>query len=244
MDRKRLQPKDWLIDLESCDSTNTWAMKQLSRLNHGDVVFTRNQTAGRGQFDRIWLSSSGVLTASFVLELSIAQLSSLSLVAGLSVIDAIEALLPDQRDKLRLKWTNDVFVQGRKLAGILCESRIQSDQAQVVVGIGINCETVPETVQNGISLQQISADVPERKALLEQLRYCLLSLCDRSFAEVLPEIRARDVLLGTTIVFESAGEQFVGEGAGIDQEGRLLIRFSDGIKAYRSGRVLSVKRPE
>lgn len=244
MDKKRSQSKPWLIDLESCDSTNTWALEQLSQLSHGDVVFTRHQTAGRGQFDRVWVSSSGVLTASFILQLSIAQLSGLSLMAGLAVIDAIESLLPNQRGKLRLKWTNDVLVGGRKLAGILCESRLRSDQAQVVVGIGINCETVPESVKNAISLQQISPNVPDKTAVLEQLRYCLLSLCDRSLAEILPEIRARDVLLGSAIVFESAGEQLTGEGAGIDHEGRLLIRFSDDIKAYRSGRVLSIKCPE
>ena len=246
MDKKRLQPeiRSWLIDLESCESTNTWALEQLSQLHHGDGVFTRNQTAGRGQFDRVWMSSSGVLTASFVLELSIAQLSGFSLIAGLAVIDAIETLLLDQRGKLRLKWTNDVFAEGRKLAGVLCESRIRSDQAQVVVGIGINCEAVPESVSNAISLHQISANVPDQQALLEQLRYCLLQWCDRSFAELLPEMRARDVLLGNTIVFESAGEKLIGEGAGIDQEGRLLIRFAEGIRAYRSGRVLSIKSPE
>ncbi|MBW4527036.1 MAG: biotin--[acetyl-CoA-carboxylase] ligase [Phormidium tanganyikae FI6-MK23] len=230
----------WLIELERCDSTNTWALEQLSRLNHGDVVFTRNQTAGRGQFDRVWMSSPGVLTASFVLDLSIAQLSGFSLIAGLAVIHAIETLVIEQRGRLRLKWTNDVFIEGRKLAGILCESRVRSDQAQMIVGIGINCEGVPESVQGAISLEQISASVPGQQALLEQLRYCLLQLCDRALVEVLPEIRARDVLLGTAIVFESAGEQVAGQGAGIDEEGRLLIRFTDSVKAYRSGRVISL----
>jgi len=244
MDRKPLQSEHWLIELESCESTNTWALEQLSRLSHGDVVFTHNQTAGRGQFDRVWISSSGVLTASFVLKLSIAQLSGLSLIAGVAVIDAIETLLPDQQGKLRLKWTNDVFVEGRKLAGVLCESRIQSEQAQVVVGIGINCETVPESVQGAVSLQQISNDVPEQQALLEQLRYCLLQLCDRSFTELLPKIQARDALLGSTIVFESGGETLTGEGAGIDHEGRLLIRFADSMRPYRSGRASLVKSPE
>lgn len=237
---ERSLSKHWLIELESCESTNTWALEQLSRLNHGDVVFTRNQTAGRGQFDRVWVSSSGVLTASFVLELSIAQLSGFSLIAGLAVIRAIESLLPDQSGRLRLKWTNDVFVEGRKLAGVLCESRIRAEQAQVIVGIGINCEAVPESVRGAISLEQISTNVPDQKLLLEQLRCCLLQWCDRSLTDLLPEIRARDLLLGTAITFESAGEQFVGEGAGIDEEGRLLIRVDEGVKAYRSGRVLSI----
>ncbi|WP_199298459.1 biotin--[acetyl-CoA-carboxylase] ligase [Leptolyngbya sp. FACHB-17] len=239
MDKKRSQPdKQWLIELESCESTNSWALEQLSQLQHGDVVFTHNQTAGRGQFDRAWVSSSGALTASFVLNLPIAQLAGLSLIAGLATIDAIETLSPNLHGTLGLKWTNDVFAEGRKLAGVLCESRIQAEQAQVVVGIGINCEPVP--VDGAISLQEISAYVPDLQALLEQLQYCLLQLCNRSLVELLPEIQARDILQGKTIVFDAVNEQLTGVGAGIDEQGRLLIQLADGIRAYRSGRVLSI----
>ncbi|HTL90506.1 MAG TPA: biotin--[acetyl-CoA-carboxylase] ligase [Leptolyngbya sp.] len=230
----------WLTVLETCESTNTWALQRLSQLQHGDVVFTRNQTAGRGQFDRTWVSLPGTLTASFVLDLSAAQLSGFSLIAGLAVIDAIETLSPDLRGRLRLKWTNDVFVDDRKLAGILCESRIRGEKAQVIVGIGLNRETVP-SIGNPISLRQISDQVPHEQALLEQLRSCLLRLCDRPFAELLPEIQVRDALFGRAIVFESAGEKLAGAAAGIDPEGQLLIRLADGIRAYRSGRVLSIE---
>ncbi|BAU15220.1 biotin/acetyl-CoA-carboxylase ligase [Leptolyngbya sp. NIES-3755] len=230
----------WLIELGSCESTNTWALEHLSELHHGDVVFTRNQTAGRGQFDRIWLSSSSVLTASIMLELSIEQLSGFSLIAGLAVIYAIETLLPDQRGKLCLKWTNDIFAKGRKLSGVLCESRIRANHAQIVVGIGINCEAVPETVNNAISLQEISAYVPDREALLERLRVCLMQLCDRTVSELLPEIRVRDFLVGKCIVFDTGTEQLTGEATGIDQAGQLLIRVGDEVKPHRSGRVLAI----
>lgn len=232
--------QSWLIDLASCESTNTWALEHLSELRHGNVVFTRNQTAGRGQFDRVWVSSSGVLTASFVLEVSIAQLSGFSLIAGLAVIHAIESLLPSQQGTLRLKWTNDIFAAGRKLAGILCESRIQANYARIVVGIGLNCETVPDSVKNAISLRDISGDIPDRKTLLAQLRTDLMKFCDRSLAELLPEIRARDLLLDRQIVFEVNGQQFTGKGAGIDEQGQLLIRLGDEVKRHRSGRVLSI----
>jgi BirA family biotin operon repressor/biotin-[acetyl-CoA-carboxylase] ligase len=226
---------DWLYLLESCESTNTWALEQLYQLQHGDVVFTRKQTAGRGQFDRVWHSQPGILTASFVLDLSVEQLSGFSLIAGLAVIEAIETLLPV---KLQLKWTNDIFAENRKLAGILCESRLQADQARIVVGIGLNCTSVPESVTQAISLDQISATVPNEKKLLAQLRDCLLRRCHQNLADVLPEIRTRDFLLGKAIVFESSHETLTGEGAGIDEEGQLLIRLPEGVKAFRSGRVL------
>jgi len=167
-------------------------------------------------------------------------LSGFSLIAGLAVIHAIETLLPDQQGKLRLKWTNDVFAEDRKLSGVLCESRIRSNQAQIVVGIGINCEAVPETVSNAISLQEISACVPNRELLLEQLRICLMQLYDRTFSELLPELRVRDLLLGKRIVFDTGTEQLTGEASGIDQAGQLLIRVGNEVKPYRSGRVLAI----
>lgn len=237
MDKKRSRSK-WLYELESCESTNTWALEQLSQLHHGDVVFTRNQTAGRGQFDRVWLSQPGILTTSVVLDLAIAQLSGFSLVAGLAVIDAIETLLPNHQHRLGLKWTNDVFAEGQKLAGILCESRLKANQARAVIGIGLNNSTIPESVTQAISLSQISATVPDEKVLLVQLRESLMKLCQKSLAELLLEIRSRDVLLGKAIVFESTNGTLTGEGAGIDEEGRLLIQSSEGARAFRSGRVL------
>jgi BirA family transcriptional regulator, biotin operon repressor / biotin---[acetyl-CoA-carboxylase] ligase len=229
--------ESWLHTLESCESTNTWALNHLAQFKHGDVVFTRNQTAGRGQFDRVWLSQSGTLTASFILDLSIAQLSGFSLVAGLAVIQAIETLLPVT---LQLKWTNDIYANDRKLAGILCESRLQADQARIVVGIGLNRTSVPEFVPQAISLSQLSAIVPDEKGLLTQLRNCLLQQCQQTLANLLPEIRTRDFLLGKEIVFASSNQTMTGVGAGIDQEGQLLIQLSDGIRAFRSGRVLKI----
>ncbi|MCU0549616.1 MAG: biotin--[acetyl-CoA-carboxylase] ligase [Leptolyngbya sp. Prado105] len=229
--------KSWLHTLATCDSTNTWALEHLTQLKHGDVVFTRNQTAGRGQFDRVWHSQCGTLTASFILDFSIAQLPGFSLIAGLAVIQAIETLLPV---KLQLKWTNDVFAEERKLAGILCESRIQGDQVRMVVGIGINRAGVPDSLTRAISLSQISASVLDEQVLLTQLRDRLLQLCQQSLVDLLPEIRSRDFLYQKKITLEVANELLTGEGAGMDAEGQLLIQSSEGIRAFRSGRVVKI----
>jgi BirA family biotin operon repressor/biotin-[acetyl-CoA-carboxylase] ligase len=232
---------DWLCLLESCESTNTWALEQLSQLKHGDVVFTREQTAGRGQFDRVWHSQPGILTASFVLDLPVTQLSGFSLIAGLAVIQAIESLLPI---KLQLKWTNDVFAAGQKLAGILCESRLQADQARLVVGVGLNRISVPEFVTQAISLSQLSATVPDEEELLTHLRDSLLRFSQYSLAELLPELRAKDFLYRQIIEFQTSSEILIGEAAGIDEEGRLLMRLPNGIEAFRSGRVLRIHKSE
>lgn len=114
----------WLHQLETCPSTNRWAMEHLHFLNHGDAAFTRRQTDGRGQYGRSWQSPQGVLTATFVLQnFPMARVHLLSLVAGLAVIDTLETLMPDLHGVPKLKWTNDILIQGRKVSGILCETR-------------------------------------------------------------------------------------------------------------------------
>jgi BirA family transcriptional regulator, biotin operon repressor / biotin---[acetyl-CoA-carboxylase] ligase len=232
-------------------------------LNHGAVVFTQNQTAGRGQQGRTWHAPPGVLTASFVIDrLPAAQLPGLSLAAGLAVIYAVEDLAPDCRDRLRLKWPNDVLVDRRKLAGILCEatSGSSSRQARAIVGIGLNRQVnfasteLPGTELPGtelpsgdpVSLHELSTGVPQEVALLERLRHYLLETADlltraegnSGLALLLPEIRRRDAFLGCEVTIELPTQVLKGEAIGITPHGQLHVRLLDGqVRTFTSGRV-------
>ncbi len=247
----------WLHWVETCPSTNTWAIDRAADLHHGEVVFTRRQTAGKGQHGRVWYSPPGVLTASFVLDrLLTSRLPGLSLAAGLAVIHAVEDLLPDHRGGLRLKWTNDVLVEKRKLAGILCEtaSSSSSNTSRVVVGIGLNrCADFTQAgltadwVDNAIGMHQISSLVPEELSVLERLRYYLVQVSDifsrdgasSGISAFLPQLRDRDILLNHMVTLELAGKQISGQAVGIDAGGRLLLRLQNHeVKAFASGRVV------
>ncbi|WP_256387434.1 biotin--[acetyl-CoA-carboxylase] ligase [Chroococcidiopsis sp. TS-821] len=235
--------------MESCPSTNTWAM-QRDDLRHGEVAFTRQQTAGRGQHGRTWHAPPGVLTASFILDrLHSSQLPGLSLAAGLAAIYAVEDLLPDLSSKLWLKWSNDVLIEGRKLAGILCEAVSRGSYTRVIVGIGLNrCADFtqaglePDLVHSAVSLHQVSTSVPEELALLERLRHYLLEvsdICQRNgIAALIPQLRDRDFLYSRPVKIELAGEQFSGQAVGIDARGRLLVQLPTEVKALVSGRVV------
>lgn len=243
----------WLHLLEQCPSTNTWAIAHFSTLQHGDVVFTRQQTAGRGQRGRTWQSPPGVLTASVVLSIPTEHLPGLSLAAGLAVIYAIEDLT-DLQETLRLKWPNDVMLRERKLAGILCESVVNHRNSQVVVGIGLNrcADFAPSCledslIQKVISLHQVSAIVPDELPLLERLRHYLMetaglgrsSAPDSSLITLLPALRQRDFLIGKLITIELLGEQITGEAMGMSDRGELLLRLADGkLRPFTSGHVL------
>lgn len=244
---------EWLHWLETCPSTNTWAIANSTLLNSGDVVFTQRQTAGRGQQGRLWHSPPGVLTASVVLDsVPTAQLPALSLAAGLAVIYAIEDLAPDCQGCLGLKWPNDVWVQGRKLAGILCEASSTESLGRVVVGIGLNRfgaqGDLTEMAPQAISLDRLSVSVPSELALLERLRHYLRQTAGLlKFAEhqsgnglsaLLPALRSRDMLQGQKVTVEAGDEKITGEAMGIGDRGELLLRLNNGeVKSIVSGRI-------
>ncbi|MEG4028379.1 MULTISPECIES: biotin--[acetyl-CoA-carboxylase] ligase [unclassified Microcoleus] len=249
----------WLHSLDTCPSTNSWAIARAAQLHHGDAVFTKRQTSGRGQHGRTWHAPSGVLTVSFVLDnLNPTLLPGISLAAGLAVIYAIEDLVPDCRDMLRLKWPNDVWIDRHKLAGILCEATSSNvfGKTRAVVGIGLNrCVDFAAAglderdLGNAVSLHSIASTVPDELCLVDRLRHYLLEVADMfsitdkpasksGLTLLLPELRRRDGLIGCPVAIELASETIYGQAAGIDGCGRLLVCLAgDRIQAFTSGRV-------
>lgn len=274
-------PPQWLHWLDTCPSTNIWALTRLSSqevihspdlhlgslgcdrlepktLEHGDVVFTQQQTAGRGQHGRTWYSPPGVLTASIILNsIPTLFLPTLSLAAGLAVIYAIEDLLPDSQGLLRLKWPNDVLLDGRKLAGILCEASTNGAMGRAVVGIGLNRHVdfdqagLAAVVGQAMSLHQIFPIVPDELLILERLRHYLLQTAgllrfDKNFIDnstglsaLLPALRSRDALIGHPITIKLGDIEISGKAAGISDRGHLLLQLPDGeVRSFFSGHIV------
>jgi BirA family transcriptional regulator, biotin operon repressor / biotin---[acetyl-CoA-carboxylase] ligase len=235
----------WLHWLDQTPSTNSWSIEHLNQLHHGDVVFTPHQTAGRGQFDRVWHSPPGVLTASFILDgLDPSKQSGLSLAVGLAVIYAIEDLAACP-NCLQLKWPNDIWYEQRKLAGILCE--VSKDR--LIVGIGCNLRVdfaaaglSDRITGNPISLHQIYALIITELALLERFRHYLLETAGilqyQGLEPLLPALRQRDALLDRSISLELSDATIHGTGAGINYLGQLQIRTTNHqIQTFATGRV-------
>jgi BirA family transcriptional regulator, biotin operon repressor / biotin---[acetyl-CoA-carboxylase] ligase len=226
----------WLHWLAATPSTNTWAIDHAHQLQHGDVVFTPQQTAGRGQFDRVWQSPPGVLTASFVLDG--VPLTGLSLAVGLAVIYAIEDLI-NSPHILQLKWPNDIWYHQQKLAGILCEVH----KNRVVVGIGCNLQVnLPATIPNAISLHQIHTVPISELSMLTSIRRYLLEtaevLISKGFTALLPALTARDALRDRSISVTANDQTTIGIGNGFDHQGYLQILLpNQQIQSITSGQV-------
>lgn len=204
----------------------------------GDVFTADFQTAGRGRLDHKWLSPPGAnLMMSVVLSvggLPPEQVATLPLVIGLAVCEGVGEAI-----RARLKWPNDVLVEGRKLAGILCERRGDD----VIVGVGVNVGQVefpPEIAARATSLARLCGRAPTcaavRDGLLERIGDEYGRWRRDGFAVAYPRIVALDCLKGrrlTVVQTDSDEEPIGGVCGGIRPDGSLDV----GGRAIYAGEV-------
>jgi BirA family transcriptional regulator, biotin operon repressor / biotin---[acetyl-CoA-carboxylase] ligase len=244
----------WLIELPTCASTNTFALQHYAALSHGACIYTPEQTAGRGRDGRTWRSPPGVLTASFVLQVRDQMMvTQLALAAGLAVAHAVEDLPSTAENALKnttqvqLKWPNDCFIAGKKLAGILCER--PDGSGVVVVGIGLNVDPRWDQVRDGPALAphtaniaEITGHAPSMYELMHSLRRYLLEavglLTAGGWTRLLPHLRTRDYLLGKQVEIQHDGLRHRGQALGLDDYGNLRVQTTTGIITAMSGHVV------
>ncbi|MBN9515678.1 MAG: biotin--[acetyl-CoA-carboxylase] ligase [Alphaproteobacteria bacterium] len=233
-------PDGWtLVALESVGSTNDEAARLADGgAPEGTVVWAREQHGGRGRRGRSWASPPGNLYSSTILrpECPAARAAELGFVAALAVGD----LVPTSRDT-RLKWPNDVLVDGGKIAGILLESAIAEDGRveHVVAGIGVNVAFAPQLAEMRYPGSALGGTV---EAALEGLARALatrLAQWRRDGFEVIREAwLAQAGPLGAEVDVR-LGEGLVrGRFAGLDREGALLLDTADGPRKIVSGELL------
>ena len=216
------------------DSTNQRA-KELADAGatHGTVVTADEQTAGRGRQGRSWVAPPGSAVLLSVVVRDLDSMTMLPLAAALAVCDAAEACAPVH---CAIKWPNDVWVERRKLSGILVEGRPAAGWA--VVGIGLNVLTPreafpPELQDTATSLVAASGRATATPPVLAALLAALGRWLRAEPAEVVAAWRERDALTGERIRWGD-GE---GVAAGIDDAGSLLVDTDSGRVALGAGEV-------
>ena len=220
-----------LVQLEVTGSTNDHLRELAVRgAPHGTIVLAERQTAGRGRQGRAWTAPPGrALTLSVLVRVDQRGIELLPLATALAVAEACECVATVE---CRIKWPNDVWVQERKVAGILIEARPQERWAVVGIGLNVNTsatELAPELRATATSLQIATGAHVERGAALD-------ALCERLAAWIAelghPErvtegFRARDALYGRRIEWTRDGARFTGEARGIDDDGSLVVFTGD-----------------
>jgi BirA family biotin operon repressor/biotin-[acetyl-CoA-carboxylase] ligase len=199
------------------DSTNTRA-RELAATGapHGTVVTADEQSAGRGRQGRTWTAPphKALLYSAIVRPLEDNH-TMLPLAVPLAVCEAAEQLNPNLTCKV--KWPNDIHVEGRKLAGVLIEARPQDSWAVIGIGLNISIEEnefppdLRETATSlgGISIATACAELSER----------LSNWVNAAPDEVLAEWRQRDALKGREVAWEGGS----GIADGVDDRGYLVV---------------------
>ncbi|MDR2520269.1 MAG: biotin--[acetyl-CoA-carboxylase] ligase [Eubacteriaceae bacterium] len=220
--------------LEVCESTSTVLKGQFWRLaSNGSVLAARQQTSGRGRGTHTFYSPKGGLYFSFALfNATSANESLLTIVACVSVY---EAVLHCCGIDCAIKWVNDIYVEGKKVCGILSEKI----EGGFVIGIGLNvyrcgggyppeAGVLSDYVQSDLDINLLFAQI------LNRLEHNLFSAAKE---EVLNIYKSRSMLIGKRIVFSFSGENQEGVAIGINANGELLVQTNFETIALLSGEV-------
>jgi BirA family biotin operon repressor/biotin-[acetyl-CoA-carboxylase] ligase len=205
----------------------------------GTVVVAAQQTRGRGRQGRDWFSPEGNLYASILLRpgLPPARLSELGFVVALAAADAVDAVLPGGR--ARLKWPNDVLIDGGKVAGILVE--IVEDNA-AVFGIGLNIAHAPAAAPYPVTCLRDAGATTSPQAvlthLLSALEHHLARWTKHGFTHARESWLARGPAPGEMIRVRIGTRIDTGRFAGLDVDGALLLAENGTTRRVVAGDVV------
>ena len=230
--------RSWRVErFAALASTNDAALERARAGDPGHLwIVADRQTSGRGRRGRVWVSESGNLHATALLidPCPARHLGELPFVAVTAAHRAVAAHVARGESRVKIKWPNDLMVDGRKVAGILLEStRLADGRTAVAVGIGINCEHAPvDTETPATSLLAAGCGVvPE--VLFDDLAAALASTLARweggvGFGAVRGDWLAHAVGLGAPIRVRLVAGEERGVFEAIDTAGRLVLRTADG----------------
>jgi BirA family biotin operon repressor/biotin-[acetyl-CoA-carboxylase] ligase len=238
-----------LLVHDTLPSTNTGALALARRGETGPLwVTARQQTAGRGRRGNAWISVPGNFYATLLLCDPAAPKNApeLSFVAALAVHDAIVDRAAALREKLALKWPNDVLYDGQKLAGILIEGEGAGTGLAVAIGIGVNCMHHPvETAYPATDLAAAGTAVSA-----EDLFFALSGAMARRLAQwqrgagfqsIRTDWLDRAMGIGGEMRVRLPNREFSGRAEALDERGRLLLRLPDGtLQTITAGDVFPV----
>lgn len=232
--RSNISEKDIkVVCFDSIDSTSSYLRRLLNEGEKGIVLaLAKEQTTGRGRSGKSFYSpDTGGLYMSLLIhpEVRFDAVSSVTSKVCVAVCKAIEKVTGISTE---IKWVNDLYLNGKKVCGILCEAVNDYKNAvtkSIIIGVGININTVgfPEELQQVAGSLGVSDGC--REMLVSEITDSLLNLC---FGELSEEEYSfyceRSCVLGKTINYFVNGQKNTAEAVGIDASGGLIVKNKDG----------------
>lgn len=221
---------------DEIDSTNKF-LKEQNNLQDYDCVIAKTQTAGVGRRGNVWVSNEGMAIFSFALKeaenISLEEYMRLPLIAGISVLSGLKKI--EDLD-YKFKWTNDIYLDDKKLCGILVEKT--KDFFIIGIGININNSDFGYVQDRAISLKNKTGNFYR----IEDIIFCIINEFKRYFSEdwsfVLKEINSYNYLKDKEIEIVKYGESLgVGVAKDIAEDGRLIVEIDGQEKLFNIGEI-------
>lgn len=229
--------------LSEINSTNTYLLEKKST-SKIMAVFAEQQTAGRGQFNRPWLSpgfgKNIALSILYHLSKKPDQLKGLSLTMGIAVVQALQEY---GLKEIKLKWPNDIVHHAKKLAGVLIEIKNSSkpEFSSIVIGIGLNLYNPGNINQAITDIYSIQKLPPQRNRLAGLLlKNCLITLSEfqnKGFSAFIESWQKLDSLKDKFIQIETSKGLQEGVARGVNSLGQLCIDMNGEQHCFNSGEV-------
>ncbi len=215
-----------IITFDEIISTQELAMKYINeqKATHGLVLTAQKQTGGQGRLERSWSSPIGGLwmTTIYQCKLPLAQFEGFSVRLGLELIEDLESSFPLE---IQIKWPNDLIINGKKVGGILINTRIKEELlTELVIGIGININNKTETLPPEVaSIATSMSENLKDKISIDSVQDVVLVAQNRLFNKVV-----RDEMDDITLIWAKKSFSFQKEIRVVTQ-GETLIGLEQGI---------------
>ena len=227
---------------DTIPSTNDY-LSGLPNSTKTQICIASEQTSGKGQYDRSWISSkdSSVLLSIRRAFNSKTNLNGLSLVIGLALVKVLQDI---GINNAKIKWPNDIFVDDKKLAGVLIENSLQGDYQFVVIGIGVNNKLTQNSqihtpwvdLEQLLDVKQDLCDLSV-KIINQVLDYCQI-FAENGFEYYESEFAKHDFLFGKKLNINYQQKSTIGIANGIDSSGALIVKDGgNNIKVYSSEQI-------
>ena len=235
MEKTKMKKNIKLYKFNEIDSTNEYLRKNHKSYEEFDVISARTQTHGKARRQNDWVSMDGMAIFSFFLKernnWEIEDYLKLPLIAGLATVNGLKEI---ENLEYKFKWTNDVYVENKKVCGILLEKT----ENVYIVGIGINVNNIlPENLQNkATSMTQLTNKKYEIDEVIKNIVLEFQTLCENLengfWKDILKEINQINYLKGKKIELKFGNEVISGVAKNIDENGELeiLIEKGDNLK--------------
>ena len=223
---------------KSTESTNKIAKHiAMDGGKHGAIFIAEEQTAGRGRLDRHWLSpayENVLLSILFRPKLQATQVFSLTMIASVALVRSIRkiTLLNPQ-----IKWPNDIYVENRKIGGILTEFNGDQDGVNfVIVGIGLNVNSDPrlhpELEYDATSIKNEIGRAVSRvelvRSILEEIEFGYKLLKEGQISEIRKQWNMNSLVMGKTVRIISFDHVETGVAESVDEQGCLVLKDAEG----------------